>query len=121
MITLTIPMATPSLNVVTGRHWRHYWRQRKLWRQLVWVAKAQAGIHGDPLFQRASVRIVRYGANLLDEDNLRGGMKPVIDAIKALGLIVDDSPQHITLVTEQWLSKEKKTVIQVAQMFPVEH
>lgn len=78
--------------------------------------QAGAGIHGDPMLNPAIVRIVRYGANLLDEDNLRGGMKPVIDALKAVGLIVDDSPRHITLITDQFVSKGRCTVISVDQL-----
>lgn len=113
-IVLTVPKASPSLNATTRQHWRVYYRQKKLWEKLLWVAKAEAGIYGMPMFEYANVRICRYGAKLLDPDNLVGGMKPLIDSLKALGIIVDDSPAHMSLSVMQGTDTNHRTVIQVA-------
>lgn len=51
--------------------------------------------------QRARLRITRCARRLLDEDNLSGGAKPLIDCVKQAGLIVDDSPEHIELIVRQ--------------------
>ena len=43
------------------------------------------------------VRITRYAARLLDLDNFAGGCKPLIDAMRKRGLIVDDDPASVSL------------------------
>lgn len=50
---------------------------------------------------KAKVSITRNGKKLLDKDNLYGGCKPLIDAIKELHLIVDDKTQWLDLQVEQ--------------------
>lgn len=114
--TLEVPKASPSLNEINGRHWRHYREQKKLWEKEIWVAKSQAGIYGMPMFKRAKVSIERYGLNLLDVDNLTGGCKMIIDALRALGLIEDDSPAHIDLTVKQHCSKSPRTLISVQEV-----
>jgi Holliday junction resolvase RusA-like endonuclease len=116
IITLTIPQASPSLNSTTRRHWRVYYRQKKLWQTLIMVAKSQAGVYGRPLFERAKVNIERHGVKLCDVDNLIGGTKVCTDSLRALGLIVDDSPWHIELTVTQRISKEPKTVITIEDL-----
>jgi hypothetical protein len=51
--------------------------------------------------QRAHLRITRFGQRLLDDDNLRGGAKPLIDCLKEAGLLHDDSPEWLTLDVKQ--------------------
>lgn len=51
--------------------------------------------------ERAVVRIVRHACRLLDEDNLKGGVKPLLDCLKEAGLIEDDSPSAIELDVRQ--------------------
>lgn len=48
-----------------------------------------------------TVRITRYGSKLLDPDNLCGGVKPLLDAIRYERLIPDDSPDQIELIVRQ--------------------
>lgn len=50
---------------------------------------------------RALLRITSHRVHLLDPDNHTGGCKHLIDCIKDAGLIEDDSPKHILLVTDQ--------------------
>jgi len=50
---------------------------------------------------RAIVRITERRVRLLDTDNHTGGCKHLIDCLKANGDIVDDSPKHIKLETDQ--------------------
>lgn len=111
MIRLEIAEPTPSLNTFNGRHWTRYHKLAKKWRTLVMVAKAEAKVFGDPLLEKSRICIERYGARMLDSDNLHGGAKAVIDSLKRNGLIVDDSPDNITLRVEQHIGRERKTVI----------
>jgi hypothetical protein len=116
IITLTVARASPSLNEINGRHWSHYRQEKRAWLDLIWVAKLEAGIHGMPMFERAAVRIERFGRRSLDVDNLTGGCKMLIDSLRALGLIADDSPEHIHLTVTQHTSRTPRTVIQVEQL-----
>lgn len=65
--------------------------------------------------QRAHLRITRFGSRLLDDDNLRGGAKPLIDCLKESGLIEDDSPKWIDLEVKQELvpAGEERTEIEI--------
>lgn len=56
-----------------------------------------------------TVRITRYGSKLLDPDNLCGGVKPLLDAIRYEGLIPDDSPDQIALIVRQKKTKPNLT------------
>jgi Holliday junction resolvase RusA-like endonuclease len=116
VIILTIPKASPSLNTINGQHWNHYRQQKRAWLDLIWVAKLDAGIYGMPMFERAKVSIERFGTRSLDVDNLTGGCKMLIDSLRQLGLIVDDSPAHIALTVTQRISKTPRTVIHVEQI-----
>jgi hypothetical protein len=51
--------------------------------------------------KRPCLRITRCAVRLLDQDNLVGGAKSLIDCIVACGLIEDDSPDHVDLRVEQ--------------------
>ena len=59
---------------------------------------------GEP---RITLRIVTFRRRLLDDDNAQGGCKFLIDAIRRAGLIPDDNPGCIRLVTEQKKVKGK--------------
>jgi hypothetical protein len=59
---------------------------------------SQAQNDGSP---RVTLRIIGFRCRPLDTDNFCGGAKHLIDSIREAGLIHDDSPEHITLVTEQ--------------------
>jgi Holliday junction resolvase RusA-like endonuclease len=51
--------------------------------------------------------ITSYRLKELDEDNLHAGAKILIDAIKDVRLIKDDSPKWIDLELRQEIGKEK--------------
>lgn len=102
MIALTIPEASPSLNLMR-KHWTHLYSLRKHWSMLVWVAKNEARVRDPEPLPWARVKIIRVGRRNLDTDNFVGGLKCLIDGLREQRLIVDDSPDHLELVTEQRL------------------
>lgn len=103
MITLSIPRATPSMNVTHHKHWRVMYAQKRLWQQEVWAARVQATYtcitYCAP--KKAKVTIERYSQRSLDVDNYLGGLKSVIDALKSERLILDDNAEHLELVAIQ--------------------
>lgn len=105
---LQIPFATPSLNELANRRTRFAYKvQRARWMKRVsdaWLEeKARRGrgpaIWIKPPRCRVRVTIERFGRmeDALDPDNFRGGLKPVLDALRRLELLDDDTPKAIEL------------------------
>ena len=64
--------------------------------------------------ERVSVKFTSYRRRLLDDDNIPGGFKDLLDGLKHAHLIHDDSPKFITLQTGQvkvQTRKEERTEI----------
>lgn len=64
---------------------------------------------------RIEVRITRLGCRLLDADNLAGGCKWTVDALRYEGLIPEDNPQAIVLkVSQKQAAKQDRgTLIEI--------
>jgi hypothetical protein len=121
VFVVDLPVATPSLNELMAwkhhpsmRRWR-YARHRSFLERL--LAKA---LDGSPLLQageprKVRVTVVRYSAGVLDDANLRGGCKPLLDVLVDLGVLHDDSPRWVEDRYEQRLGKrgEKRTRIEL--------
>lgn len=118
-LVLTVLKATPSLNDFANLR-RQPWRYRELrrtWHRHLTDALLEARVSARvsaraplrwprPPKEPVRVHIIRYAPvhQWLDADNLAGGLKPVLDGLKAHQLIADDDPQSIELVTEQAIS-----------------
>lgn len=112
MIKLDLPESTPTNNALLRQHWTKYRQIRKHWSMLVMMAKSHARIHLRTT-QPVSVTIIRYGKQPLDPDNLVGGCKVLIDALKDHGLIADDSPQYLTLAVSQQIDQMARTQVSI--------
>lgn len=109
MIELVIPRLLPSRNVADKMHWSGRHRLRKLWTQEIGWALAQQQYRAGP-FDPAHVSIERRSPGELDPDNLTGSIKPVLDSLKANGVIVDDTPQHLELTVTQSKGSPQLTI-----------
>ena len=58
--------------------------------------------------RKMKLNIVSYRKSFLDKDNFIGGLKPLIDAIKELKLIYDDSPEFLDDDYKQKIEKKRK-------------
>lgn len=113
VLDLQIPMLLESPNTDRGRHWRAKYSATKRWEEAIAV---YAGGHLTPFTliaderavrtrqgfvlktrrrkARRRVIVTRYVAHqrqlLTDDDNLRYVAKPILDALKRLGVIYDD-------------------------------
>lgn len=87
-----------SLNKMLRWHWSTRDRHLEQWE---WVIRA--ALKGPP--KRAEgkrlVKIFSYRKNILDHDNFVGGAKPVLDALRNLGLIKNDDPAHVDVSYHQ--------------------
>lgn len=109
--------ATPSLNTFAnprhGSRWR-YTELRRTWHRAIAEALLDSGRARlwwpRPPDEHVTVDIVRarpQGRPALDVDNLYGGLKPVLDALKHHALIADDKPSAITLTARQAISPDR--------------
>jgi hypothetical protein len=101
--SFSIPMETPSNNVIKGMHWHDYRHLRKVWRLKV-LARGLKGRKPTEPIERAALLVIRHCAGQLDWDNALGGLKPLQDCLvtrkakvnpDGLGLIVDDNPKNM--------------------------
>jgi hypothetical protein len=122
-VTLWLEGITPpSNNVLTRMHFQAYGRLRELWRETL-AYSMDATRDADKRLLLASaeekiplrIEILVFRHRLLDEDNLTGGVKPVLDALKVskngLGWICGDSPDLCKLLVRQERDKRQGTEI----------
>jgi len=99
-VLLSVPEASPSANLWTYRPWGVYYSIHKHWAMLILLAKAEAKAWRQPN-GKVRAHIVRESKRLLDDDNFRGGLKPILDSLRDHRLIVDDDAEHLSLTAEQ--------------------
>lgn len=113
---IVLPIATPSLNKLLGMH---PMARHRLGKKLA-IVVALCGRGTPKATGKRYLTIERHGKRELDKDNAYGGCKPLIDAIKRCGLIIDDNPANVELeVVQVKLAKGEKphTVITLADVF----
>lgn len=115
-LTLHVYRATPSLNEFHNLRRSQQWKYRSLrrtWLHEVGVALLQARAHylrplpwPRPPKARVRIEVTRFAPahHWLDPDNLVGGLKPVLDALKAHQVIDDDTAGAIDLQAAQRVS-----------------
>ena len=102
MIKLSILSPIRSLNEVERMNWA---ARRDLEHAYQWAIIAQIGRRPEALQCRTRVEILSHRARLLDSDNLRGGAKRLVDALRHLGWIWRDSPRWLDLDVDQLVDR----------------
>ncbi len=126
--TIVLPRPIRSLNVSSRTHWSSYARERKWWTVALsgWSMAARI----PPAEGKRRVTLVRVYSGRqreLDEDNLQGGSKCVIDALKPCGkragrvvyganVIRDDDAKWLERVYRQERGTRSETRITVEDM-----
>ena len=96
MIQVEIPMKVESLNVLLRLHWAS---RRRLKNQ--WAIMLKSRLHEAKRAYKF-VQIHAFRNRLLDYDNLVGGCKEaIVDNLKDLGFIEDDSPDKVNVIYNQ--------------------
>jgi hypothetical protein len=117
MIELHIPAVPPGPNGPRGMLRSHWTKRRKIrdeWYYLVHsaVTDAQAWNYqgsGNPV----EVHIHQCRKRLMDQDNLVASCKVILDVLKMMDLIMDDSPQWLTLTVTQEVRRACFTTIEL--------
>lgn len=101
-----IPGTFPSLNVLLKWHWAKRARHRQEIERS--IRFATSCWHPPPRRKRrARVDLTIYQPyRRLDQDNAEGAMKPVIDSLRALGLIYQDSPDWLDKTIVQFVDRK---------------
>jgi hypothetical protein len=119
-VKITIGVPSPSANEWTYKHWRAYSRIKKRWLDHLSIAWLPQRLHLSEPLPRVILAVERASIRLLDEDNLVAGLKPIIDGLRALGIIVDDTPDRFTLgmmVQHKVPHKvEQRTILRIAEL-----
>lgn len=102
---IEIPVATPSINELHRYHWTE---RRRLKEATGWLLAS--ALNKQPKIPRATgprkLIIERHGKRALDQDNLAGGAKALVDCIKEQRLILDDCPEACELEFRQVVSRK---------------
>lgn len=110
-LVFEISEVVPSLNRLLRMHWTARRRLQDKWRWLVWTEiYARGGPERCGFTDKVQIRILRRSRKILDDDNLHGSAKIVLDAIKNSKVISDDNPLHVSLICQQELGKPLTTV-----------
>jgi hypothetical protein len=94
-IRLYIPEASPSLNKYAYSHWRVRHADKKRWALMLLAESRRAG--ATKATGKRRLTIERHGRRKLDPDNLIGGAKGMIDELRALGLLLEDTDNALEL------------------------
>ncbi len=91
-----------------------HWAKRKLynetWLQEVFLAKNRIKLFGRPEHTGVTLDITIFycGQVEMDRDNAVGACKPIIDALVKVGILLDDSPEHVTGLTVTQVKKRRQ-------------
>lgn len=118
-VVLSFPEPTTSLNRTHGSHWSVIVRERRKWRAyakdaaLLAISQGWAPQSPGKADRRLSVFLVRYGARILDVDNLAASGKATIDGLVRAGFLPDDSPAHCAIRYAQHIGVPRRTVVTI--------
>jgi Holliday junction resolvase RusA-like endonuclease len=119
IVVLDIP---PSGNVLRRKYRNRfaYAKLRDTWKRDLWYSVS--GKERDWLLgmanagQKMRVTISVAHKKLYDTDNLYSGVKPLLDALRAVGLLHDDSPEFCELLCSQEKINDKRTTITIEDL-----
>lgn len=116
---ITVPMAPPSPNELRRKYRSPfaYKRLREAWEHALAYAVPSAAEQfalRRMAAYKVRVKVTVFHSKLYDQDNLTGSLKPVLDALKNIRFLKDDSPEWLELLpVEQYHAKrsQEETVI----------
>lgn len=116
--TWDIPMVPLSPNEILGRHWSKKHGEAKKWRRAIGAVCKHAP--KGAITGRVFVEIGIYRERLLDPDNAVAACKPILDALKRYGWLVDDSEQFLELSVFQRVIQREEQGVEIVLVHPAE-
>ena len=113
ILEFELPTPTPSNNALLRMHWSKRGRTQKELAKEMWaITKIKVWTkRPPPVYVKVAIR--RIGRRRLDQDNLYGGTKMLIDCLIQCGLIQDDDEKHIDLTVEQEIGRPPRTHVRL--------
>lgn len=101
---VVIPEPVHSINEILRWHWAKRGKVQDTYGLAIHAAMDGVRV---PRFQptKCKVEVASYRKRLLDPDNLVGGTKLIVDALRKLGIVYRDSPKWIDLNVSQSLDR----------------
>ena len=92
---IEIAEVTPSNNEIMRKfsHKHAKGKERNRWHYLV---REQVGPPKAEPIQKCQMTVTRFGSQLMDWDNMGGGLKFLLDALVSNAVIADDNPKVVT-------------------------
>jgi hypothetical protein len=103
-----IPLRVESLNKFMWAHWRNYANYKTKWH------KAMNILLGNNRYspkKKLKIKITSYRTRMLDDDNFRGGCKPILDYLEKAGYVEND--KNITAEYEQIKARMNTTILEI--------
>ena len=114
-MNIIVPRKIESLNKFVRAHFLVYSKYKTAWH---WELRSMLmpKCNRDRRKTRIKIVIVSYRTKVLDNDNLIGGCKAILDALVKLNWLYDDSPEYVTVQYKQFIDKENpRTEIEVME------
>jgi Holliday junction resolvase RusA-like endonuclease len=113
-IAFAVAGLTKSPNALLGSHWRTRSGHAKKWMEHVRLAINLNGKFPPVPLKRAEIWCLRLSSGkAMDEDNLGSSFKVILDALKKLQVIEDDSKKHVIVHYDQDKAPPGKGSIQI--------
>lgn len=112
----SVPMVPMSPNQILGKHWSKKHNEVLKWRKAI-VATCRHAPKG-LITGKALVEIGIYRERLLDPDNAVAACKPILDALKRYGWIIDDNSKLLELKVFQGQVKKEEQGIEIFLLHP---
>lgn len=116
-LELTFPMPVNLANARMG--WRQKNQHHDDWKLRAIVGERGLRVRPKRPIERCRVSAILYlGRGVMDHDNSVARLKWCLDFLKERGVIVDDSPKHLTLtgIPEQRQGTPKRVVLTIEEV-----
>ena len=110
----SLPFACPSPLNHGGLHWT---KRRKIQERCAQYVFSQIGKgNGEFGKRQVVITIYRNPAHAMDRDNAYASVKPLVDAIKKLVHLRDDSEEWLELTVNQRDAKKRSTEVEITEV-----
>lgn len=110
---LQLPGCPYTPNSLRGSFWKYY-RHKKDW--LAKITQFRRKFIPETPLIKAEIIFTRWSTGKTDYDNNVASFKPVLDCLKDVGIILNDSPDHVVTSYFHKKAKAKHITIEVKEI-----
>lgn len=79
--------------------WAEEAKWKKAWEEEVKIALLTSPYRNMNLIGKPTVQVSLYTRTLMDADNAQASLKPIYDGLVKCGILKDDSPEHVNILS----------------------